>query len=577
MDQITISVIANRLKAIGRQMGVVIERSAHSPLLVEGRDFSLGIYSAAGALIEQTEYIPILGYATGPGVQAVIDYFGDDVHPGDAFLHNDPYTGGNQLSDWKVIKPVFLDGQLVAWTAITAHQADVGGSVPGSYNPYATDLWQEGLRITPLRIYEGNRKRRDVWDFVFGNVRLPIVADDIQAMIGGCTVGERELIALISRYTIPVFDEAVEEIFNSTERMAKRIISEIPNGEYTARWWANDNGFDHEARMNIDVKVIVEDEQMTVDFTGTHPQTPGYVNAPLPVTVSSVMIAFFMLSEQEIAHNEAIKRCIRFVVPEGSMLNPRYPAASGFGNHLSDQIVSAVMLALSEALPGRVTAGWNPLLCSIMNGTDPRKGTPYVDIMINACKGGSGGTEGADGYDHIGLIASGGAISAQDPEMFELINPCFLHKFEYAPDSAGAGQWRGGLGVETVFEIQANGSQASVFGDGAREGMTAPGVLGGGDGSVNSILLEYPDGTRTEANMKDLISDIPYGTVYRQMAGGGGGYGDPKQRPAELVAREVRYGVISPRSAERDYGVVLSDPVKGIVDETATAELRSRG
>ena len=179
-----------------------MKQSAHSPLLVEGRDFSLGIYIADGTLIEQTEYIPILGYATVPGVKAIVEYFKDDVAPGDVFLHNDTFTGGNQNSDWKVVKPVFFNGKLVAWTAIIGHQADVGGAVPGSYNPYATDLWQEGLRIPPLKIIEKGKKRNDVWDLVFGNVRLPIVADDITAMIGGCTVGERELIKLIEKYSV---------------------------------------------------------------------------------------------------------------------------------------------------------------------------------------------------------------------------------------------------------------------------------------------------------------------------------------------------------------------------------------
>ena len=575
MDQILVSVIANRLKAIGQQMGVVIERSAHSPLLVEGRDFSLGIYDVNGDLVEQTEYIPVLGYAAGPGVKAVIEYFKGDVYEGDAYLHNDTFSGANQNSDWKVVRPVFFNGECVAWTAITGHQADVGGAVPGSYNPYATDVFMEGIRITPIKIYEKGVKRRDVWDLVFGNVRLPIVADDIQAMVGGCIVGERELIRLLSQYGVETFYEAIQEIFNSTEKMACHVISRIPNGRYNAQWWVNDDGFDHSARMNIDVKITVEDEHMTFDFTGTHPQTKGYVNAPVPVTISSVMIAFFMLSEQNIAHNEAIRRCISFIIPEGTMLNPKFPAASGFGNHLSDQIVSAVMLALSEALPDRITAGWNPLLCSIMNGWDERKKAPYVDIMLNACKGGSGGTYGADGYDHIGLIASGGALAAQDPEMFELTNPLFLHKYEYAQDSAGAGRWRGGLGVETVFETLNEATQASIFGDGATNDTTAPGVLDGKSGARNYIILEYPNGEIYEAKMKDLVSDIPVKTLYRQLAGGGGGFGNPYERPVNLVARDVRCGYVSVTSAEKDYGVIMLNGKKGIVDGEKTKTLRN--
>ncbi|WP_338472925.1 hydantoinase B/oxoprolinase family protein [Niallia sp. XMNu-256] len=567
MDSIIVSVISNRLRAIGRQMGAVIERSAHSPLLVEGRDFSLGIYTASGVLIEQTEYIPILGYAAAPGVKAVVEYFKGDVHEGDVFLHNDPFTGGNQNSDWKVMKPVFFEGKLFGWTVITAHQADVGGAVPGSYNPYATDLWQEGIRITPVRIFSKGKKIKDVWDLIMGNIRLPVVGDDILAMIGGCTVGEKELVKLIDQYSMNTVNEAIAEIFDSTEKMAKVIINQIPNGVYDGEWLVMDDGFDHEAEMKIKVRVTVEDDHMHFDFSGTSPQTKGYVNAPLPVTISSVMISFFMLTEQEIAHNEAIQRCISVHVPEGTMLNPKFPAASGFGNHLSDQICSAIFIALSKALPEQVTAGWNSLLCAIINGTDEKRQKPFVDILLNGSKGGSGGTKGADGYDHIGLIASGGALAAQDPEMFELTLPVTLQKYEYAKDSCGAGEWRGGLGVEVEFSINADGVQASVFGDGGNEATAAPGILGGTNGAVNTIVLEYPDGRTYKSFTKDLISDIPKGTIYKQLAGGGGGYGDPKKRPADIVAKEVRYGYISKEYAKEKYGVVISNEKKGEIVE----------
>jgi N-methylhydantoinase B len=567
MDSILVSVISNRLKAIGRQMGAVIERSAHSPLLVEGRDFSLGIYTADGVLIEQTEYIPILGYAAAPGVKAVVEYFKGDIEEGDVFLHNDTFTGGNQNSDWKVLKPVFHKGELFGWTVITAHQADVGGAVPGSYNPYATDLWQEGIRITPLRIFSKGKKLKDVWDLVIGNVRMPVVGDDIIAMVGGCTVGEKELVKLLEQYSVKMVNEAISEIFDSTEKMAKTIIKQIPNGVYKGEWLVVDDGFDHEAKMEIKVTVKVEDEHMHFDFTGTSPQTKGYVNAPLPVTISSVMISFFMLTEQEIAHNEAIQRCISIHVPEGTMLNPVFPAASGFGNHLSDQICSAIFIALSKALPEQVTAGWNSLLCAILNGTDERTQNPFVDILLNGSKGGSGGTKGADGYDHIGLIASGGALAAQDPEMFELTLPFTLQKYEYATDSCGAGEWRGGLGVEVMFTINADGVQASVFGDGGNEATAAPGILGGTNGAVNNITFQYPDGIEYKSYTKDLISHIPKGTVYKQLAGGGGGYGDPKNRPAEIVAKEVRYGYISKEFAKEKYGVVMKDEKNGVIEK----------
>jgi N-methylhydantoinase B len=567
------SVVASRLKAIGQRMGVVVERSARSPLLVEGRDFSLGIYDPDGTLIEQTEYIPVLGYATTPGMKAIAEYFGERVREGDVVLHNDPYTGGNQLSDWKVTKPVFHEGTHIGWVVISAHQADVGGTVPGSYNPNATDMWQEGLRITPLKLYDGGVRREDVWDFVFGNVRLNVVAEDVTAMIGACTVGERELRALVARYGLDVYRQATRGLLDAAEQSARAVIAEIPDGVYRAEWYVHDDGIDHDGLWTIRLAVTVDGDRIVFDFDGTDSQARGYVNAPLAVTLSSVMIAFFMIANRELPHNDGVMRCIEIRAPEGCIVNPRFPAPSGFGNHLSDQIAAVIMLALAEAVPRQVTACWNHLLATIVAGWSSRAQAPYVDILINACKGGGGGTWEADGYDHIGLITSGGAIAAQDPEMFEVVNPHFLTRYEYLRDSAGPGQWRGGLGVETEFVFMDSGVQASVFGDGGTPETAAFGILGGGSGCANSVKLVYPDGRSYRARLKDLVEDIPAGTVYRQIAGGGGGYGDPRLRPAERVAEEVRHGYVSVESAREDYGVAV-DPDTCEVDEEETRRLR---
>ncbi|HEY4281346.1 MAG TPA: hydantoinase B/oxoprolinase family protein [Conexibacter sp.] len=554
-DAILTSVIASRLKSIGERMGVVVERSARSPLLVEGRDFSVGIYDVDGTLIEQTEYIPVLGYATTPGMRAIAERFVGKVAPGDAILHNDPYTGGNQLSDWKVTKPVFHDGEHVAWVVIVAHQADIGGAVPGTYNPHATDMWQEGLRITPLKIHERGERREDVWEMVFGNVRLDVVADDITAMIGACTVGERELSALLRSYGVARFRSAVAGLLDAAEQSAGRAIGALADGAYRAELTVHDDGIDHDGSWTIRLAVIVRGEHATFDFSGTDAQATGYINTPRAVTISSVMIAFFMIAEGDIPHNDGVLRRIEVVTPEGTLVNPRFPAPTCFGNHVADQLAAVIMLALVDAAPERVTAGWNALLASTVNGVDPRSGRPYVDILLNACKGGGGATFGADGYDHIGLIGSGGAIAAQDPEMFEVVNPHLLRRFEYEPDSAGAGRWRGGLGVVTELEFLDDGAEASIFGDGDRPDTAAFGTLGGSRGSVNEISFAYPDGRVLRPRLKDLVSGIPRGTVYRQVAGGGGGYGDPHTRPRDRVLRDVRNGVVSPEVAREQYGV----------------------
>lgn len=573
LNPILVSVVSSRIKAVGEQMGVVIERSARSPLLVEGRDFSLGIYDVDGRLIEQTEYIPILGYAAAPTMHYVAQKFRGKVSDGDVILHNDPFTGGNQPADWKVIRPVFAEGEHLAWVIISAHQSDVGGAVAGSYNPNATDVWQEALRLTAVKIMEKGEIREDVWELIFGNVRLKTVEDDVRAMIGACALGERELRKLVARYSVATFREVVESMLDAAESASKQVIRKIPNGVYEQEWAANYDGITDGTTPTLRVRITVEDEHMTFDFAGTDPQTPGYVNAPLAVTLSSVMITFFMLAEIDVPHNDGIMRCIDVTVPEGTFLNCSFPAACGFGNHLSDQICSALMAALSEALPERVTAGWNPLLSAIINGEHPSDHEPFVDILINASKGGGGGTYGADGFDHVGLIASGGALGAQDPEMFEIMTPSFIEKFEYATDSAGPGRWRGGLGIESVFRFTADGIQASIFGDGDAQEFVAQGSNGGLSGTKNLIEFQYPDGTQLVPKNKDLVTGIPADTRFHQVAGGGGGYGNPHERPVERVAEEVRYGYISVEAARRDYGVAVDG--RGVVDEVETAGLRA--
>jgi len=282
-----------------------------------------------------------------------------------------------------------------------------------------------------------------------------------------------------------------------------------------------------------------------------------------------------MLINPDIPHNDGILRPIKIINPEGSFLNARFPAATTFGNSITGPISDAIFKAMSQALPKRVTAGWNRFLGFTLTGHDPRKDRPYVDILFLALKGGSGGTWMADGYDHIGLINCAGGILAQDYEMFEVHDPHFLIKHEYLLDSAGAGRWRGGLGVETEFVIQGEKVTGIAFGDGIEEEARAFGIFGGRPGSANKIELRYPDGTVKVAKSKEIIRDIPKGSIFYEIAGGGGGYGDPHERPVERVLEEVRNGVISIRSAREDYGVAI-DPETLEVDEAATQRLRGR-
>jgi N-methylhydantoinase B len=573
IDKILASVLQRRLKSITEEMGLTLLRTTRSPILSEARDFVTGLYDAQGRMLEQTEYIPVLAFALAPACRAIINYFGTDIYPGDVILHNDVFSGGNQNADVAVFRPIFHDGRLAAWAACKGHQADIGGAVAGGYNPEAREVWQEALRIPPVKIYEKGRFRRDVWDMIFANIRYSIVAEDIKAEMGGAVVGERGVKALLERYGLETFMSHVDYIFETTERMVRKEIAAIPDGVYHGESWVFYDGFHEGSRMKINLDVKVQGDEITFDYSGSSPQTEGFVNAPYAATASALILTFLMLINPDIPHNEGIVRPVHIVNPEGSFLNAAFPAATTFGNTITGPNADAILRAMSQVLPQMVTAGWNRALNATITGWDPRRKRPYVDILFLALKGGSGGTYMADGYDHIGLINCAGGILAQDYEMFEIHDPHFLIKHEYLTDSAGAGRWRGGLGVETEFVIHGENVTAIAYGDGIEEEAKAFGFFGGKEGVVNKIELTYPDGSVRTAKSKQIIRNIPKGTLFRQVAGGGGGYGNPFERPVEKVLEEVRNEVISLERAETDYGVVI-DRSTMTVDMEATFRLR---
>ncbi len=574
-DTVLTSILQCRLKAITEEMGYTLLRTSRSPILNEARDFVTGLYDAGGRMLEQAEYIPVLAFAVQPVCQKIVEYFGDDIHPGDVILHNDVFTGGNQNADVAVFKPIFHNDVLFAWAAVKGHQADIGGAVAGGYNPAAREIWQEALRITPVKVVEQGKLRRDVWDLIFANIRYPIVAEDIKAQIGACSVGERLVNSLLQRYGFDQLRNQIKLLFDSTEKMVRAEIRRIPDGQYRGQSWMYYDGIHDGSRFKINLTVTVKDDEIYFDYSGTDKQTEGFANAPLGASMSAVILTFLMLIDPDIPHNDGLLRPLHVHIPRGTFLNASFPAATTFGNSITGPNADAILKALAEAIPHKVTAGWNRMLALAVSGIDPRANRPYVDILFNALKGGSGAAEGCDGYDHIGLINCAGGILAQDPEMFELQTPNLIAKHEYAPDSAGAGRWRGGLGVETIIRFGGEESKGVVFGDGVDEETRAFGLFGGKAGSINEMEFKFPDGSGHRPKSKEIVSDIPPGTILHQVAGGGGGYGQPTLRPAEQVIREVRNGTLSLQKAKEEYGIVL-DPKTLNLDESKTERLRQK-
>jgi N-methylhydantoinase B len=572
VDPILLSVFARAFKSLTDEMSISLQKTTRSPILCEAKDFVTGLYDGAGLMLEQTENLPILSFSLGPVCKYIVDYFGEDIHPGDVIFHNDVFRMGNQNNDLAVYKPIFFEDRLVAWSACKGHQADIGGAVAGGYNPNATEVWQEALRIPPVKVFDRGTLRKDVWDLIFANIRFDIVQEDMRAQIGSCVVGERRMLKLLEKYGIDCFESHKQALFDATRRMMEAEIASIPNGVYRGESVVYYDGRNLGKHYTIRVEITVEDHRVKFDYTGTSPQTNAFVNGTYTSSASATILTFLQMINPDIPHNEGMVAPLEIVIPEGTVLNAAYPAATTYGNHLCPPNADAISRALETAVPDRVTAGWNHLLCSLTTGHNPRKNDRYVDICFMGLKGGSGAMRGVDGYDHIGMIDASGGLLDQDYEMFEQQTPHTLRKHEYLCDSAGPGQWRGGLGVETVFEIGADDTQLVIFGDGDEE--PAFGLMGGGNGSLNSIHLRFPDGTEKKTLSLDLIRGVPKGTVYHQRAGGGGGYGDPRKRPAERVAAELRNGILSAQSAREDYGVV-ADERTGAVDREATARLRT--
>ncbi|MDH4257947.1 MAG: hydantoinase B/oxoprolinase family protein [Candidatus Aminicenantes bacterium] len=573
IDKILVSVFQRRFKSITEEMSITLTKTTRSPILCEAKDFVTGLYDGQGKMLEQTENLPILSFSLGPVCEYIVKYFGEEIYPGDVMFHNDVFSMGNQNNDVAVYKPIFYKDKLIAWAAAKGHQADIGGAVPGGYNPKATEVFQETLRIPPVKVYERGKLRKDVWDLIFANIRFEIVAADMRAQIGSCVVGERGILKLIEKYGLDVFESHKEYLFDSTEKMMQAEIKTIPDGVYRGESTVYYDGRTPGSRYKIRVKITVEDGEIDFDYSDTDPQTDGFVNGTYTSSASATLLTFLQMVNPDMPHNDGMVRPVKINIPEGTILNARYPAATTFGNHLCPPNADAIIRALSRAIPKRVTAGWNQLLCYLTSGYDTRKKDSYVDIGFMGLKGGSGATHGVDGYDHIGMIDASGGVLDQDYEMFEQQTPHLLLKHEFWPDSAGAGRWRGGLGVETRFRIGGEKTKVVTFGDGDVEPPF--GLFGGKGATLNRIELHYLDGKVYRTTSKDLVENVPSGTVLFQQAGGGGGYGNPHLRDPARVAEEVKNGIISIKKAKEDYGVVIN-PKTFEVNSEETEKLRKK-
>ncbi len=572
-DPITFAVIYNRLLTINREMGITMINTSISPIFAEVHDFSCAICDWENRIVSQVDGVPSHTASAMEAVKAVSRAFGDDIHPGDVFVMNDPYMGGTHLQDVTIMKPLFYNGRLQFITINRAHHGDVGGIDPGSYCPTATELFHEGIRIPPVRIYKDNKPIQDVVDMIRINTRMPDdLWVDMKAQVASCMVGERRILEMIEKYGEDKVRETIEDIHLYAEQRMRDEIAKLPDGVYKGEAILDSDGFTDEP-IPIRVTLTIKGDEATVDFTGSHPQVTGFVNSPLANTETCVYVGFLTtVTTPDIPHNEGVYRPIKVYAPEGTVVNPRFPApVASCTLDTACAILEATWLALSHVLPDRVPGGWNRWNGPTITGIDPRNDQFYVMFGFNGF-GGAGGMKGMDGRHYIGDGIDLGGLIAPNIETNEVDYPHVTEFNEFTTDSCGAGTFRGGCGAKYRIQMYDENPMLVMFGDGK---YNPPyGVFGGKPGSCNlAFINEGMEGER-ELKAKEAVQ-LKKNDTFTSYPSGGGGWGDPLDRDPEMVRIDVRNEIVSMKSALDDYGVVLEGD-DFTINMEKTLELRKK-
>jgi len=571
VDPITAEVVRCCLATIANEMGDTMIRTATTPTFSESHDFSTSIFDARGRIVALADALPIHMGACKFSVTAVLDAFGDDLFPGDVIVLNDPYHGGSHLPDWTMMAPIFFAGKLLLFPVTRAHQGDTGGAVPGGYNPGATDIWQEGLRLPPLKIYERGKPRDDVIRMLQINNREPTFLGDLKAMLGSVRVAERRLQEILGKYGARTVQDSIEHTIGYTERRFRAEIRQWPDGEYHGEAF-----LEHDCQgvrdITIRVTATVLGDSLKIDFTGSDPQTPGFINSSMPNSYSYVFLTLSSMIDDAIPRNEGLFNPVEVVLPEGSVVNPRPPApCTACTLHAGGEIGEALAFALGKAIPEKAYVQNIKLGMPLVTyGTNPRTGEFYVDQNVTMSAGWCNAACGVDGWGAMPPFF--GAMTMATGELHDMHFPVRTMEREYVTDSGGAGRWRGGLGTRAKLE-----ALAPMFVHTYLIGTKYPmrGFEGGCAGSPNSVLLRA--GTPEELRVADTAFEEPLSAGHVALAelGGGGGWGDPLERPPTAVLEDVLDEYVSVEGARRDYGVVIDAGLLQ-VDEEATRRLRVR-
>ena len=563
IDPITLEVIKNALSSVADEMALVLMRSAYSPVVRDSMDYSTALCDRHGQVIAQGLTLAVQLGAFPDAMQHLTKQYAGNMHPGDIFIMNDPYgSGGQHLPDIYVIKPLFWEGEIEGYACTMAHHSDVGGIAPGSVAIHATDIYQEGLRLPMLKLYEAGKPNDALFQIIEKNTRQPVqVLGDLKAQLAACSIAERGYAALLRRYGGTKVRPYLEAIMDQAERLMREFIRGIQDGEYRFTDWIDGLGESPEP-LKIAVCVTVRGDEIEVDFTGTSAQVQGAINCPIAMARSSAYCAIRCVTSPDIPNCEGYMRPVSFRAPEGTILNPVLPAACAARGVMGYRVFDAIMGALAQVVPDRVVAGGEggPTLFSVGGY---HKGSPFVltEVMV--------GTWGAradkDGVEGISNPAAN--LSNQPVELIEAELPLEVVRYGMVQDSGGAGEHRGGLAFVREFRLLADEAVFTTRAD--RRDHPPYGFSNGLPGSPSRNFLN----DRDLPTMPMEAVKWKAGDVFRHVSAGGGGYGNARERDPALVLADVLDEKVSAEAARRLYGVVIKS---GAVDEAATRQLRAR-
>jgi N-methylhydantoinase B len=567
LDATTVEVIKGALIYTAEEMGISLRKSAYSPNIKERMDHSCAIFDHHRRLVAQAEHIPVHLGSMALAVREGLDQYEGTLKEGDMLLFNDPYISGTHLPDLTLIAPIFHGNNLLGYSTNKAHHTDVGGKAPGSIAGDASELYQEGLIIPPVKFVREGKIDSEISSLIKSNVRTPdIQLGDLRAQIAANNTGIRRVKQLIDEHGIENFQKSMETIMDYSEHRMRTEITAMPEGVYEAEDWMEDTGTD-DIPVKINVKITIEKSSISFNYDGTSPQVDGPVNAPLGVTLAGVFYTLVSITDPTIPVNDGCFRPISLNVPKGCMMNPKRPAPVAGGNvETSQRNVDVLMKAFALALPGKIPAASQGSMNNISIGGIRDDGTPWT--FYETIAGGNGGRPESDGVDGIHVHMTN---TMNTPiEALEAYLPLRFEAYSFRPDSGGPGKWRGGCGVIRSWALLSKEATLSILAE--RNKIHPWGLQGGSPGSLGEYLLKKRSGDIQKLPSKCTIR-INNGDTLIIRTPGGGGYGDPLIRDPKYVQKDVEAGLVSLDNAEKFYGVILDEKSMTLLEE-ATEALR---